>query len=563
MTKIKTLFVACLFMVGTIQAQSYEWTKTFGGTGYEYGNSLITDAFGNIYVIGHFFDTVDFDIGNTTDIHISNGDTDIFIEKLDVNGNFLWAKTFGGSGSELGYSITLDVSGNIYITGAFNDTVDFDPGSATLNHVSSGYYDIFIEKLDANGNFLWVNTIGGPEDDFGLNIITDNNGNVYTTGAFKATVDFDSDNGVDNHTSVGNNDIFIHKLDPNGNFLWAKTLGGSFNDEVTDVKVDANGNPYILGYFLGTTDFDPGIGVVNHTSLGGTDVFIEKLDGNGNFQWAKTFGGTSYDFGSTIMFDASGSIYSIGRFNDIVDFDPGNGSDSHTSLGGTDVFIQKLDANGNFVWTKTFGGIDDDAASSITKDSNGNIYIAGIFKDTVDFDFSSGMDNHYSNGGTDIYIEKLDTNGNFLWTKTFGGTNFEYSTFITIDSFESIYTLGFFEGTLNFDPGNGTDNHTSLGGYDVFIHKLSQSNIGVNEFSNNIQVVAYPNPTTGIVNVTSNHALKNVELILLDIQGNQVLAKNYESLTNITINLNNLSGGIYILSIKTPQGVETMKLIKE
>jgi len=550
-------------MVGTIQAQSYEWTKTFGGTGYEYGNSLITDAFGNIYVIGHFFDTVDFDIGNTTDIHISNGDTDIFIEKLDVNGNFLWAKTFGGSGSELGYSITLDVSGNIYITGAFNDTVDFDPGSATLNHVSSGYYDIFIEKLDANGNFLWVNTIGGPEDDFGLNIITDNNGNVYTTGAFKATVDFDSDNGVDNHTSVGNNDIFIHKLDPNGNFLWAKTLGGSFNDEVTDVKVDANGNPYILGYFLGTTDFDPGIGVVNHTSLGGTDVFIEKLDGNGNFQWAKTFGGTSYDFGSTIMFDASGSIYSIGRFNDIVDFDPGNGSDSHTSLGGTDVFIQKLDANGNFVWTKTFGGIDDDAASSITKDSNGNIYIAGIFKDTVDFDFSSGMDNHYSNGGTDIYIEKLDTNGNFLWTKTFGGTNFEYSTFITIDSFESIYTLGFFEGTLNFDPGNGTDNHTSLGGYDVFIHKLSQSNIGVNEFSNNIQVVAYPNPTTGIVNVTSNHALKNVELILLDIQGNQVLAKNYESLTNITINLNNLSGGIYILSIKTPQGVETMKLIKE
>ncbi len=139
---------------------------------------------------------------------------------------FAWVKQMGGAGGEVGNSITLDNNGNIYTTGSFFGTCDFDPGSGTYNLTSFGYYDIFVSKIDASGNFLWAKQMGGADRMRGYSIAVDNNGNVYTTGDFYGTCDFDPGSGTYNLTSFGLNYTFLSKLNTTGNFVWAKQIGG-------------------------------------------------------------------------------------------------------------------------------------------------------------------------------------------------------------------------------------------------------------------------------------------------------------------------------------------------
>ena len=138
--------------------------------------------------------------------------------------------------------------------------------------------------------FQSAKQMGGTGSDYGNSIVLDGSGNVYTTGFFEAAVDFDPGVGVANLTSTGAWDVFINKLDASGNFLWAKKLGGVGNDVAYSIALDGSGNIYTTGFFEGTADFDPGIGVVNLTSAGGWGIFISKLDASGNFLWAKQLG---------------------------------------------------------------------------------------------------------------------------------------------------------------------------------------------------------------------------------------------------------------------------------
>ena len=387
---------------------------------------------------------------------------------------FEWAKSSGGTTNDFGYSITVDASGNVYTTGVFQGTVDFDPGAGTNNLTSAGGQDVFVQKLDAAGNFLWAKSFGGISTDEGRSITIDASGNVYTTGHFQGAVDFDPGAGTNNLTSAGNVDVFVQKLDASGNFLWAKSFGGTTNDFGLSITVDASGNVYTTGSFYGTADFDPGTGFFNLTTIGSQDVFVQKLDASGNFLWAKSFGGTTNDFGLSITVDASGNVYTTGSFYGTADFDPGTGFFNLTTIGSQDVFVQKLDASGNFLWAKSFGGSSTDYGYSITVDASGNVYATGNFQGTVDFDPGAGTNNLTSAGSYDVFVQKLDASGNFLWAKSFGGSSTDYGYSITVDASGNVYTTGYFKGTADFDPGAGTNNHTSAGSQDVFVHKMSQ-----------------------------------------------------------------------------------------
>ncbi|MBK7985962.1 MAG: SBBP repeat-containing protein [Ignavibacteria bacterium] len=230
--KAVTAFIAviCFLMTANLNAQTLDWVKTFGGIGYDIGNSVTVDDEGNIYTTGSFNDTVDFDPGpDVMKLNPGRGSA-IFIQKLDANGNFIWAKSCGGKGNQIGQSIKVDAMGDVYTTGIFQDTIDFNPGTGVANLSAVGEEDAFILKLDANGNFLWAKSFGGIEMDRGYSIAIDAEGNVYTTGYFIDTVDFDPGTGVTNLSAVGGKDIFILKLDPNGNFVWAKSFGGDRRD---------------------------------------------------------------------------------------------------------------------------------------------------------------------------------------------------------------------------------------------------------------------------------------------------------------------------------------------
>ncbi len=473
-----------LITSATVNAQvNLQWVKNIGGTSSDLSSSTTVDAAGNVYVTGTFYGTADFDPGtgvaNLTAVDLG----DIFVAKYDNNGNYVWAKRMGGNGNDMSNSIAVDAAGNVYTTGFFATTVDFDPGAGVVNLTSGGWTDIFVSKLDNNGNYVWAKSMTGTgaKDDYGYSITLDAAGNVYTTGYFENTVDFDPGAGVANLTSTGGTDIFVSKLDNNGNYVWAKNIGGTNNDLSNSVALDATGNVYITGYFQGTVDFDPGLGTADLTPDSGSNIFVSKLDNNGNYVWAKALGGNR---GYAIAVDAAGNIYTTGIFSGTRDFDPGSGVANLTSAGIYDIFVSKLDNNGSYVWAKRMGGTGIDYVTSIALDATGNVYTTGYFPGTANFN-PAGTANLTSAGYNDIFVSKLDTNGNYVWAKRLGGSNYDYGQGIALDASGNIYLTGSFAGMTDFNPNGGT-NLYSNGGDDVFLVKLSEVSVTIAASENNL-----------------------------------------------------------------------------
>lgn len=477
---IKALIIICILSMqsGVAQVPVFEWAKQMGGADNGFGSSIAVDDSGNVYTTGTFSETLDFDPGAGTMNLTSAGIQDIFVQKLDFNGNFQWAKRMGGISFDGGTSIAVDPSGNVYTTGSFRETVDFDPGLGESILTSAGSGDIFVQKLDSDGSFLWVKQMGGGSNDQSHSIAVDYSGSVYFTGSFRATADFDPGVGIANLISDGDRDIFVEKLDANGNFIWAKRMGASAIDFGESIAVDATGFVYISGSFGESVDFDPGAGTVILTSAGSLDIFIQKLDTDGNLLWAKHSGGAGGDCAQAIAVDTLGNVYSTGSFLETADFDPGVGAFILTSVGGQDIFIQKLDANGNFLWAKRMGGIDDfdvggDNGKSIAVDASGNVYTTGEFIGTADFDPGIEIANLTSPGFFDVFVQKLDSYGNFLWARQIGVDNHAYCNSIVVDASNNLYTTGSFKGIVDFDFGAGNTELTS-DEHDIFVQKLSQ-----------------------------------------------------------------------------------------
>ncbi|NBG65711.1 T9SS type A sorting domain-containing protein [Acidiluteibacter ferrifornacis] len=334
----------------------------------------------------------------------------------------------------------------------------------------------YITSLQAQvPTFEWAASMGGLSSaDRGSSIAVDASGNVYTTGIFEGTVDFDPGTGVFNLTSAGNYDIFIQKLDASGNFIWAKRIGGSGYDNGLEIVVGSSGNIFCVGEFQGTVDFNPGTGTYNLTAQGGYNIFILKLTSFGDFVWAKSMKG--YGHPGSVIVDASDNIYTTGSFQDTVDFNPGTGVYNLTSNGSSDIFISKLNSSGNFIWAKSMGGNGIDGSQSITLDGMGNVYISGLYEGVVDFDPGINTYNLTSNGYSDVFICKLDVNGNFLWAKSVGSSvYYDESRSLVSDVQGNLYIGGTFYGTVDFDPGVSIYNLTSNAFDDIFILKLNSS----------------------------------------------------------------------------------------
>jgi hypothetical protein len=384
------------------------WVRVFGSTSSDQSSSIISDSLGHIYITGSVQGVVDFDPGPGTFIPSALGQRDVFIQKLDTAGNFIWAKRFGGSDFEQSSAIITDGLGHLYTTGNFQGIADFDPGPGIFNMTaSSTAFNIFIQKLDTAGNFIWAKSFGGGSHDFGRSIATDAVGNIYTTGSYGYTVDFDPGPGIFNMTTNGQQNAFIQKLDTAGNFIWVKTMGGTTLDEGSSITADGLGNIYVTGYFAGTVDFDPSAGISNLTSGGFRNSFVEKLDTAGNLIWAKAMLGTTGGEGKSLLTDALGNVYTVGKFSTTTDFDPNAGIFNLVAAGSSDVFIQKLDPNGTLIWAKSVGGIGDDWVTTLRIDLFNNIYLTGAYQDTLDFDPSTNTFNLNSNGGYDIFVLKL------------------------------------------------------------------------------------------------------------------------------------------------------------
>lgn len=477
---IKFLFVIPFVLVlndfANAQNPNFEWAKSLTTC---YGISIELDTSGNIYVAGYFGGTADFDPGPAV-YNITALSTDIFILKLSPQGNLIWVRTMGSYNSDLAISLAVDKYSNVYTTGLYRDTVDFDPGPGVFNLISapplpSNINAIFISKLDSSGSFVWAKSINPTTGlNQGSSIVIDCLSNVNVTGYFEGIADFDPGPAINNLTSADGG-IFILKLDSAGNYIWAKNFGGDIKVN-SSVAVDKKCNVFVVSQFNnGIMDFDPGPGAyILNSSSGGT--FIEKLDSAGNFVWAKNFGSQLSPlaaYPTYLTIDTSGYIYITGDFFGAADFDPGIGTFTMLSAGNFDIYFMRLDSLGNFNWSEHVGGNSLDFAGPVVIDSQSNLYMTGYFSSIADFDPTSGVYNLSCNGNIDIYILKVDNSGNFLWAGSMGGTSGDRGADIIVDPSYNIFTCGSFAQSVDFDPGSGIYN-INASTISTFVHKLDQ-----------------------------------------------------------------------------------------
>jgi hypothetical protein len=366
---------------------------------------------------------------------------------------YQWGVHYGGVGEDVVRAMAADATGNVYTVGYYTDSSDFDPGPGVHQLTSNGFFDVFVQKLDTDGNLVWAHGIGGSFFDYATGVDVDAAGNVWVTGIYQETTDFDPGVDVFELTSTGMEEIFVLKLSASGDFLWAGSLGSTGYEESTSVSVAGDGSVLVAGYFSDPMDVDPGPSTFSLTSNGGQDLFVVKLDAAGDFTWAVNVGGPGQELALGMEVTDAGIVHVTGLYNGTVDFDPGAGTAQHTSAGQADSYVLRLAGDGTFLNVATFGGPSDVQSWNIDVDASGNSYAAGGFVGTL----NAGATTLTSMDNQDVFVIKIDPQGNVLWAKAVHGMDFQQAYDVRVTSDGNVVAAGYFAATADFDPSDDTE----------------------------------------------------------------------------------------------------------
>ena len=384
----------------------------------DYANGVATDSSGNVYVTGGTKGGLD---GNT-----SAGNTDLFVVKYNSSGTKQWTKQLGSSGLDSANGITIDSSGNVYVTGVTFGGLDWN--------TSAGANDLFVVKYNSSGTKEWTEQLGSASSDYANGVATDSSGNVYVAGVTYG--------GLDGN-SKGNSDLFVVKYNSSGTKQWTKQYGTDRYDEARGVATDSSGNVYVVGGTKGNLN-----GISNS---GRTDAFVIKFNSSGTKQWTKKLGTWQNDLANGVATDSSGNFYVTGFTYQHLD--------GNTSAGNADLFVVKYNSSGKKQWTKQLGTSKHDRARGVATDSSGNVYVTG--------DTYGGLDGNTSAGYNDLFVVKYLDNGTKQWTKQLGTSSTDLANGVATDSSGNVYVAG---GTYG-----GLDGNTNAGNSDLFVVKYNSS----------------------------------------------------------------------------------------
>ncbi|MBI4700864.1 MAG: hypothetical protein HY744_06825 [Deltaproteobacteria bacterium] len=424
------------------------WSKRFGDGAEQVATAVAAGGGGEPVLAGHFFGSLDLGGGPLT----SAGERDLFVGKLDPGGLHLWSSRFGDPGNQLTYAVAVDPWDAVVQAGYFFGNLDFGGGSLG----NAGWRDVFVAKFDPSGKHLWSKRFGGSSSDFALAVAVDGGGNVLLAGYYwSGGIDFGG--GTLWNAEQGKSDVFLAKLDRNGQHLWSKRFGSAGTQEAWAVATDGAGNVVLVGDFYGSIDFGGG----PLTSVDGRDIFVAKLDPGGQHLWSKRFGGSGDQGASAVALDAKGSAALVGEFEGSLDF----GGSLLGSAGGRDGYVAKLDAAGDHVFSLRFGDKADQYGNAVAVDAAGAVAVAGAFAGAVDL----GGGALASAGDLDCYVAKLDPNGQHLWSRRYGDAAGQVCTAVTADGKGALFVAGAFGGSIDFGGGA----LFSAGGLDGFVAKLA------------------------------------------------------------------------------------------
>ena len=578
-----------LFNIKATQAQySFSWAKSFGSTKDDNVNTIKVDAAGNSYIFGAFQNTVDFDPGPQTHTLVSKGNWDFFILKLNSNGDYQWVKQIGSSTRETPITMTTDSQFNLYISGSYSTTLDFDPGPGTytlsfstntLGFVGSP----FILKLDNNGNFAWVKNL--PSQAFPTFLIS-NNDSLYFAGDFTGNCDFDPGISSYSLTSAGNGGMqsaYVCKWTNSGDFVWAISFAPLINSPYiyaysTTTNFNINQNTLYLSFGArGIIDLDPGPNtntIITTSNSYTIDLFLLGLTRQGKYLNSNRWIGDRMEI-SQIETDKDDNkfiqlkIYNLTYTPIIIDLDPSpNVYTIPLKIGENIEYIIKLDKNFNLLWSKS---LPPKITATPVKFAKNGFYVYGGFSDTTDFDLGPGtytlISQNYGSGGS--FIANYDYNGNLNWVYPYK-INYSYnnnfysgniSCLPDFDYGQNIYFASNYSVSCDVNPlsiGSGTFNST--GENDFFVIRLENSLSGLKQLNNNSQtLMLYPNPTAGVFNLS---AKAGMHLRVYDVNGKQV----FESLMAddlFTLDLSQLDNGLYFVNAQNAIETRHCKLLIE
>jgi len=482
--KTTILFLILLLALSALAG----WTRTYGGSSYDYGESVAQTSDGGYIVAGYTYS-------------FGAGGYDVYLVKTDAVGDTIWTRTYGGFDVDFGYSVAQTSDGGYIVAG---ETYSFGAGGS----------DVYIVKTDAVGDTLWTRTYGGSDYDYGRSVAQTSDGGYIVagyTGSFGA----------------GSRDVYLVKTDAVGDTIWTRTYGGSDNDYGNSVAQTSDGGYIVAG---GTESF----------GAGSYDIYLVKTDGLGDTIWTRTYGGSDDDYGLSVAQTSDGGYIVAG----VYDYNFGTGTG--------DVYLVKTDGLGDTLWTRTYGGSSDDRGYSVAQTSDGGYIVAGVY----DYDFGTGTG--------DVYLVKTDAVGDTLWTRTYGGRDFDWGNSVAQTSDGGYIVAGF---THSFGAGGldiylvktdavgdtiwtrtyggsradwgysvaqtsdggyivaGYTESFGAGGYDVYLVKTdSLGYTGIEENSPSAKpeafaISAHPNPFNSAVTIT---APAGAEIEVFDINGRRV-----------------------------------------
>jgi len=414
-----------LFPVLLFSQPAMQWQKCLGGMVDDYATHSIQTSDGSYVIVGAAY-------SSDGDVSVNYGDTDYWIVKLDGNGNLLWQKTYGGSGTDQPNYIAESSDGGFLILGA-SSSLDGDVS------FSYGNFDVWLIKLDVDGNLLWEKSYGGSDSDQGNCVIESSDLGIVITGfSYSSDGNLTVNNGLE--------DFWTVKTDNSGNILWQVSNGGSQTDIANSVVQASDGTYLVFGY-TNSTDGDIS------SNLGSYDYWLLNLDTDGSLLWEKTYGGTSDDWGNSVRVSAT-DIFITGS-------SPSADGQVTGAHGSYDTWTCKLDNAGNISWESNYGSSGDDRSYSSFATSDGGVIIVGVSNAT-------GGDVSANYGSYDFWCVKMNSDGSMAWEKNFGGTSEDWSNSVN-QTADGGYIISGYSRSTDVDVSG---NHGSFGGADYWVFKL-------------------------------------------------------------------------------------------
>ncbi len=559
--KHTVILLLCLFNFSICvdaQVDQLKWLKSFFA--YSFNANLSVDKNDNIYVSLEMRDSIDMDLGPGQHwVKSEANQGGIVIGKYSKFGDLLWTGLLSGDISSQGLSLSFDKDFNMYFSGRFEDTIDVDPSNNISKIVSNGQLDFFVIKLNSTGGLVWAKNFGSTNLDFISSSIADSKGNVFLTGNFRGNMDFDPGNGTDIRSITGNTDLYLIKLNANGEYQWGLQFGADQSSGYS-LNLDPYENVILSGQYVSSSNFNPKGTAKNHTSFGNRDFFVARYNQNGLLIHSFTGGGTQYDLGMSVTYVKDYGFYLFGNFRGTATFDANDISKNMTSTSSVAHFAARYDTTGKCLWRLQMPvyGSEFLYYNSVLPDKNGNAYVIADFNLKLDMDPGSDSLMFTSAGSADVFIRKLNSQGDLLWAKKIGSKGLEDIHGACLDNNENLILLGTFSDSCLFEIDSlPILKRTELTSKNEFLLKYGKVNSNGILDMINTQIHVYPNPS--IDHLLMSGLPVNSTVTVYNSQG-QVLGSYKLNETTFQLNTSTYAIGNYIVIIQSGDTIYSRKV---